>query len=107
MKMLRTYYIDVAGSSIDRSVGDKIFTKMTSQDIGEDSHHERRKAAGALSQIVREFDTLKNLFTSASLNTFIDLPFVFIAVIYSIAGPVAFVPLAIVVSVFLFAYSTN
>ncbi len=106
MKMLRTYYIDVAGSSIDRSVGDKIFTKMTSQDIGEDSHHERRKAAGALSQIVREFDTLKNLFTSASLNTFIDLPFMlfFIAVIYSIAGPVAFVPLAIVVSVFLFAF---
>ena len=106
MKMLRTYYIDVAGSSIDRSVGDKIFTKMTSQDIGEDSHQERRKAAGALSQIVREFDTLKNLFTSASLNTFIDLPFMlfFIAVIYSIAGPVAFVPLAIVVSVFLFAF---
>tara|TARA_B100001769_G_C22111488_1_gene601374 strand:- start:1457 stop:3187 length:1731 start_codon:yes stop_codon:yes gene_type:complete len=106
MKMLRTYYIDVAGSSIDRSVGDKIFTKMTSQDIGENSHHEKRKAAGALSQIVREFDTLKNLFTSASLNTFIDLPFMlfFIGVIYSIAGPVAIVPLFIVISVFLFAF---
>ena len=26
MKMLRTYYIDIAGASIDRSVGDRIFS---------------------------------------------------------------------------------
>ena len=29
MKMLRTYYIDIAGASIDRSVGDRIFQKLT------------------------------------------------------------------------------
>ena len=105
MKMLRTYYIDVAGASIDRSVGDRIFQKMTEQDSGGGNNNQSRQAAGALASVVREFDSLKNLFTSASLNTFVDLPFMlfFIGVIYSIGGAVAFVPLGIVVAVILFA----
>ena len=105
MKMLRTYYIDVAGASIDRSVGDRIFQKMTEQDSGGGNSSQSRQAAGALASVVREFDSLKNLFTSASLNTFVDLPFMlfFIGVIYSIGGPVAFVPLGIVIAVILFA----
>ncbi len=105
MKMLRTYYIDVAGASIDRSVGDRIFRKMTEQDNGGSVGPESRKAAGALASVVKEFDSLKNLFTSASLNTFVDLPFMifFIGVIYSIGGPVAFVPAGIVVAVILFS----
>ena len=105
MKMLRTYYIDIAGASIDRSVGDRIFQKLTEQDMGNSSGNEKRQAAGALTSVIREFDSLKNLFTSASLNTFIDLPFMlfFIGIIFSIGGPVGFVPLGIVVAVILFS----
>ena len=43
--------------------------------MGNSSGSEKRQAAGALTSVIREFDSLKNLFTSASLNTFIDLPF--------------------------------
>ena len=68
MKMLRTYYIDIAGASIDRSVGDRIFQKMTEQDTGVTDTSEKRKALGALSMVVKEFDALKNIFTSASLK---------------------------------------
>ncbi len=105
MKMLRTYYIDIAGASIDRSVGDRIFQKMTEQDTGVTDTSEKRKALGALSMVVKEFDALKNIFTSASLNTFIDLPFMlfFIGIIFSIGGMVGFVPLTIVVVVILFS----
>ena len=62
MKMLRTYYIDIAGASIDRSVGDRIFQKLTEQDMGDGTGEEKRKAAGALTAVIREFDALKNPF---------------------------------------------
>ncbi len=103
MKMLRTYYIDLAGLSVDQSVGDRIFNKMTSQDQYNDK--DMHQNAGSMASVVKEFDNLKELFTSASLNTFIDLPFMlfFIGVIFSIGGPVGYVPLGIVVVVILFS----
>ena len=55
----------------------------------------RRQKAGAMASIVREFDTLREFFTSATLIAVVDLPliFFFIWVISLIAGPLALVPL--------------
>jgi ATP-binding cassette subfamily C protein LapB len=48
-----------------------------------------------MATIVREFDTLREFFTSATLVAVVDLPFIFffIWVIYLIAGPLALIPL--------------
>jgi ATP-binding cassette subfamily C protein LapB len=48
-----------------------------------------------MASIVREFDTLREFFTSATLVAIVDLPFIFlfIWVISLIAGPLALVPL--------------
>ena len=48
--------------------------------------------------MVREFEGVRDFFTSASMVAFIDLPFMFLFlfVIYSIAGPLAIVPILIV-----------
>ena len=47
---------------------------------------------------VREFEGVRDFFTSASMVAFIDLPFMFLFlfVIYMIAGPLAIVPILIV-----------
>jgi ATP-binding cassette subfamily C protein LapB len=55
----------------------------------------RRQKSGAMASIVREFDTLREFFTSATLVAVVDLPFIFffIWVISLIAGPLAIIPL--------------
>ena len=52
---------------------------------------------------IREFDSVRDFFTSASLMAFVDIPFMFLflGVIYSIAGPLAIVPILIVPLVFI------
>ena len=47
---------------------------------------------------VREFEGIRDFFTSASMVAFIDLPFMFLflGIIYMIAGPLAIVPILIV-----------
>jgi ATP-binding cassette subfamily C protein LapB len=67
-----------------------IFDKILDWDLDK-----QRQKAGAMASIVREFDTLREFFTSATLVAVVDLPFIFlfIWVISLIAGPLALVPL--------------
>jgi ATP-binding cassette subfamily C protein LapB len=54
--------------------------------------------SGALASTVREFESLRDFFTSATLVAVVDLPFLFlfVYVIYLIGGPLYVVPLAAV-----------
>jgi ATP-binding cassette subfamily C protein LapB len=56
----------------------------------------RPASAGGFANELREFETLREFFTSATLTTIIDLPFVllFIGMIAMIGGSLAWVPLA-------------
>ncbi len=55
-------------------------------------------STGAMANNLREFESLREFFTSGTLVALVDLPFIFlfIGVIYIVSGPVAFVPLAMV-----------
>ncbi len=92
VKLLRTHFIDIAGSKMEISVCDKLFKKISSHDEAFLS-----KSSG-VAHTVREFENVRDFFTSASMVAFIDLPFmtVFLFVIYMIAGPLAIVPILIV-----------
>ena len=92
LKLLRSYFTDLAGGELDKVVSDKIFKKIISHDnsvIGSPS-----KVASS----VREFEGVRDFFSSASLVAIIDTPFMlfFIGVIAMIGGKVAIVPLLIV-----------
>ena len=54
----------------------------------------RPASAGAFANNLREFESLRDFFTSATVVTLVDLPFVllFIAIVWWIGGPVALVP---------------
>jgi ATP-binding cassette subfamily C protein LapB len=56
----------------------------------------RPSSAGVLASKMREFESIRDFFTSATMAALIDLPFVFLFIgfIAIIGGPIAFVPLA-------------
>lgn len=90
IKTLRAQFVDRAGKRADSRMTRLIFDKILGMKL--DS---RRQKSGAMASIVREFDTLREFFTSATLVAVVDLPFIFlfIWVISLIAGPLALVPL--------------
>jgi len=92
VKLLRAYFVDMAGNDLEKTINSSLFTKITSHDS------EFLGKTSGVAHIVREFEGVRDFFTSASMVAFIDLPFMFLflIVIYSIAGPLAIVPILIV-----------
>ena len=94
MKIMRGLFTDQAGILIDGEVSDNLFTRLAQTD-----KVAGQRSTGAMASLVKEFDSLKDFLGSASFVVLADLPFVFlfIFVLYSIGGPIAAVPGAIVV----------
>jgi len=90
LKSLRGYFIDVAGQRLDASVGVTVFDNLT--DMRLDA---KRGATGAVAGLVKEFENLRDFFSSATLVAIVDFPFIFlfIAMIALVGGPIALVPL--------------
>ncbi len=92
MKLLRAYFIDKTGQQLEQTVNSDIFRKILSHDT------EFLNKSQGVAATVREFEGIRDFFTSASMVAFIDLPFMFLflGIIYMIAGPLAIVPILIV-----------
>jgi ATP-binding cassette subfamily C protein LapB len=90
LKSLRGYFVDVAGQRLDAVVGARVFDNLTAMRLDQ-----RRSPTGATAGLIREFDNLRDFFSSATLVALVDLPFifVFIAVIALIGGVLALAPL--------------
>ncbi len=90
MKSLRGYFIDIAGKRADIILSSKTFSRV--MDI---RMSERPNRVGSFANNLQEFDSFREFFTSTTLITVIDLPFVllFVLLIYSIGGMLAAVPL--------------
>jgi ATP-binding cassette subfamily C protein LapB len=90
IKTLRAQFVDKAGKRADGRMSRLIFDKILNMRLDN-----QRQKSGAMASIVREFDTLREFFTSATLVAVVDLPFIFlfIWVISLISGPLALVPL--------------
>lgn len=89
LKVLRAYFVDSAGRVADVRLARTIFAQVLGMRIAA-----RPRFAGAFANNLREFDTLRDVFASATVATLVDLPFValFVVAIWLIAGPVALVP---------------
>ena len=87
IKMLRAYFIDVASKRADLLVSGRLFDRILSL--------KTEQKSGSLAGIIREFETLREFFTSSTLVIIVDLPFMFFFayVIYLIAGPLGYVPI--------------
>lgn len=90
MKNMRSYFLDVAGRKADVKISAKLFEQVLGMTLAA-----RPASAGVLASNMREFETIRDFFTSATMAALIDLPFslFFIIIIAVIAGPLAIIPL--------------
>ncbi len=80
-----------AGKKADLLLGSMLFRQAMMSRL-----ENRPQSAGAFANTIREFESVRDFATSATLATLTDLPFVlmFVWVIHMIAGPLFWVPLA-------------
>ena len=90
LRNLRAHFLDHAGRRADVNISASLFEQVMGMTMAE-----RPPSAGVLASNMKEFESLRDFFTSATMVALIDLPFVlvFIGVIALIGGPIAFVPL--------------
>ncbi len=92
LKMVRGSLVDVAAQRFDIEVGANVFSRLLGLDASE-----RPTSAGSVATLVREFDTIRDFFTSATLLILADLPFAlfFAALIWWLGGTLVYIPIAI------------
>lgn len=93
LKNLRSHFVDIAGRKADNIISARIFEQMLAMKMSA-----RPPSVGVHAANLREFETLRDFFTSATIVGIIDFPFIlfFILMIFLIAGPVAVVPAVLV-----------
>ena len=93
MRNMRTYFVDTAGKNADVIIASRLLEQVMAMRLDK-----KPPSTGALANNLRDFESLRDFFTSGTLVAFVDLPFVFlfIGVIWLVAGNVALIPLAVV-----------
>lgn len=93
LRNLRNYFVDVAGKNADVIIASDLLRQVMAMRLDK-----KPPSTGGLANNLREFESLRDFFTSGTLLAFVDLPFVFlfILVIWLIGGPVAIIPLVMV-----------
>ncbi len=104
LRILRAYFVDVAGADIDREIGGTVFDRLMRIRLDM-----KRGSTGALSGMMRELETLRDFFASASMTALVDVPFILVtlAFIAVIGGWIVLVPLAVVPLIIGAAYFTQ
>ncbi|PJI47426.1 MAG: type I secretion system permease/ATPase [Pseudomonas sp.] len=101
-RQVRAYLLDNAGKKADLILGAKLFRQLMEVRL-----EHKPASAGSFANQFREFESVRDFITSASLATLADLPFclLFVFVLFVIGGSLALVPLgAMIVLLGLCAY---
>lgn len=93
LKQLRAVVLDQTGRRVDMAIGAGLFEHALGITMAE-----RKGSTGELANQIREFEQVRDFFTSSSIIAATDLLFigVFIGVLWLIVGPIAWVPLVAV-----------
>ena len=89
LRSVRNYFLENAGNRADVLLASRIFEHVLGVRLAG-----RPASAGAFANHLREFETLRDFFTSSTLAALIDLPFalLFMLVVWQIGGPLAWIP---------------
>ena len=90
LRTVRSRIIDMTGKKLDVVLSAQIFEHVLSVKMAQ-----RPTSVGILANQLRDFDSVREFFTSGSVVSAVDLLFavLFVAVLYLIAGPLAWIPL--------------
>lgn len=101
LRNLRSYFADIAGKNADVIIASKLMQQMTAMRLDH-----KPESAGTLANNLREFESLREFFSSSTLTVLVDMPFIFlfIGLIGYIAPPLVYAPLLAVPAVILVGY---
>ncbi|MDX2288216.1 MAG: type I secretion system permease/ATPase [Hyphomicrobiaceae bacterium] len=104
IKVLRARFIDIAGRRADVVLSSYIYGRLLGARLPD-----RPVSAGVRANALREFETIREFFTSATLTAFGDAPFlvVFLAAVFVLSGPLGLVLLGAIPVVVLAAWLTQ
>lgn len=90
IKLLRSYFIDIAGKKTDVILSANIFEQMMGVKMSA-----RPESVGNFANNIQQFDAFREFFTSATISALIDLPFsvFFLVIIYLLGGITVLAPL--------------
>ncbi len=90
LKFTRAYLLELAGKKSDIIMSSIIFEKVLDLKMAE-----HPPSVGSFANNLKDFESVRSFFTTATMTAVIDLPFalIFLAVIYYIGGILVFVPL--------------
>ena len=93
LRILRAYFVDLAGADIDHDIGEHMFDRMVRIRLDL-----KKGSTGGLAIMMRELETLRDFFASATMTAVVDVPFIVLTLIFIavIGGAVVWVPIAAV-----------
>jgi ATP-binding cassette subfamily C protein LapB len=88
-RIIRAHLTDIAGKKADLIISAALFRRVMSLHLVQ-----KPSSSGSYANNLREFESVRDVMTSATLLALVDLPFVFLflTVIMIVAGPLAWVP---------------
>ena len=84
----RGYLVDFAGRRTDLLAARKIYDHVLNMKL-----EQRPPSSGAFANILRDFDSVREFFTSATITSLVDVPFtiLFLFFVYQLGGAIAFI----------------
>lgn len=102
LKMVRSYFIDLAGKKSDILLSSRIMEQVLGLSMSA-----RPASVGSFAKNLQDFESIREFITSSTVTALVDLPFTFIilSVIFMLGGSLAFIPLfcMFLIGVFSFA----
>ncbi len=100
LKLLRAYYIGKAGKRADVTMSNQIFNQLLNIKLSE-----KPSSTGQFVSRLQSFESVRDFFTSATVATLVDIPFIFlfIAVIFYFSGALGWIPLVSAIIILIFS----
>lgn len=98
LRILRAHLLDTLGKRLDLKLSSQLFERVLNTRLAA-----KPPSLGAFSTQIREFESVREFFTSSSAAVISDLPFVlvFLALIALLGGPIVFVPMTAILLILL------
>ena len=101
LKVLRAYFIEIAGKKTDILLSSMLFEKVMSL-----QYSSMPRSVGVFSNNLREFESIRNFLSSTTNTILIDIPFavIFLLVIWLVGDKLVIVPLVAVPLVLIYSW---
>jgi len=101
IRMLRGYFVDIAGKKSDILISANIFERVMGMKLVN-----RPVSIGAFASNLKDFESIRDFITSATILSVIDLPFVIIFLLFIayVGSALVFVPIAAIILIILYGF---